>query len=425
VPPTTALSLEAIDLTSLEFWDLPWETRERAFELLRNERPMPHFDDPVIEDFPFELPEGSGYYALTRHRDVTTASRHPETFVSGKGAVSLIDLPPEMVEYFSGMISTDNPRHTRLRRIVSNAFNPRRVQAIEDSIDRVAREVVDQVASDGGCDFATDVAAPFPLRIICEMMGVPRADEDVVLRCSNTILSAGDPEYVGGDANPVIAIMEAGATLTSMMEELGADRIRHPGDDITSALVNSEIEGDALTHQELASFFILLVTAGNETTRTAIAHAAWAFTQFPAQKDLWQADFEGRAATAVDEIVRWASPVIWMRRTVSEPTTLSGTELEAGDRVLLFYNSANRDAEVFDDPYRFDVTRDPNPHLGFGAAGPHFCLGAHLARREIKVIHRELFRRLPDLAATSEPIRLRSNFVNGIKHLPCTFTPAS
>ena len=193
VPIQPAPSLDEIDLNALEFWDLPWAAREEAFERFRNERPMPHFDDPVIEDFPFELPTGSGYYALTKHRDVTTASRHPETFISGKGAVSLIDLPEEMVEYFSGMISTDNPRHTRLRRIVSNAFNPRRVQAIEDSIIVSAREVIDGVASDGSCDFATDVAAPFPLRIICDMMGVPRADEDTVLRCSNAILSAGDP----------------------------------------------------------------------------------------------------------------------------------------------------------------------------------------------------------------------------------------
>jgi methyl-branched lipid omega-hydroxylase len=422
--PKSALALDEIDLTALEFWDLPWETREAAFELLRRERPMPHFDDPVIEDSPFDFPPGSGYYALTTHRDVTTVSRHPEIYRSGKGAVSLIDLPEEMVEYFSGMISTDNPRHTRLRRIVSNAFNPRRVQSIEDSIDRVASEVVGQIAERGSCDFATDVAAPFPLRIICEMMGVPRSDEDVVLRCSNTILSGGDPEYVGEGTHPVLAVMEAGATLTAMMEELGAHRANHPTDDITSALVNSEIEGDRLTHQELASFFILLVTAGNETTRTAIAHAMWAFTQFPDQKAAWQADFEGHAATAVDEVVRWASPVIWMRRTVSEPTVLSGTELVEGDRVLLFYNSANRDSEAFEDPFRFNVLRDPNPHLGFGAAGPHFCLGAHLARREIKVIHRELFRRLPDLAATAEPDRLRSNFVNGIKHLPCEFTPA-
>jgi cytochrome P450 len=420
----TSLTLDEIDLSDLEFWDRPWEEREKAFELLRRNPTLRHFEEPVFEDSPFPMPVGRGYYALTRHRDITTVSRHPEVFRSGQGAVSLIDLPPEMVEYFSGMISTDNPRHTRLRRIVSNAFNPRRVRAIEDSIDGVAKEVVDKIAADGSCDFTTEIAAPFPLRIICEMMGVPRSDEATVLSCSNTILSGGDPEYIPEGLDPVTAVMQAGGTLTAMMEELGAYRREHPVDDVTTALVNSDVEGDSLTHQELASFFILLVTAGNETTRTAIAHGLWAFTQFSDQKAIWQDDFEGVAPTAVEEIVRWASPVIWMRRTVGEPTVLSDTELVEGDKVLLFYNSANRDAEVFENPDTFDVRRDPNPHLGFGAAGPHFCLGAHLARREIKVIYRELFRRLPDISATSAPDKLRSSFVNGIKHLPCSFTPA-
>ncbi len=416
------MTLDEIDLSALSFWDLPWSEREAAFELLRACPTLQHYDEPVVEDSPFELPTGDGYYALTRHADITTASRHPEIFESGKGAVSLLDLPPEMVEYFSGMISTDNPRHARLRRIVSNAFNPRRVLAIEDSIDKVARDVLDEMASKGSCDFTTEVAAPFPLRIICEMMGVPRADEPAVLAASNTILSGGDPEYIPEGVHPVNAVIEAGATLTAMMEELGAFRLKNPIDDVTSSLVNSDVDGDALTHQELASFFVLLVTAGNETTRTAIGHGLWALTQFPEQRAIWQADPEGVAATAVDEVVRWASPVIWMRRTVNQDTELSGTQLHDGDKVLLFYNSANRDSAVFEDPDRFDVLRDPNPHLGFGAAGPHFCLGAHLARREIKVIFRELFRRLPDIAATDEPDRLRSSFVNGIKHLPCAYT---
>jgi methyl-branched lipid omega-hydroxylase len=424
VQPVSTLAIDEIDLSAASFWELPPEAREGAFELLRSKRPVAHFEDPVIEDSPVPLPPGDGYYALTTHRDVTTASRHPEIFRSGQGAVSLIDLPPEMVEYFSGMISTDNPRHTRLRRIVSNAFNPRRVQSIEDSIDRVARETVDAAAKAGEFDFVTEVAAPFPLRIICEMMGVPRSDEPEVLRCSNTILSGGDSEYIPEGVHPVTAVLEAGATLTAMMESLGADRVANPVDDLVSALVNSEEEGDALTHQELASFFVLLVTAGNETTRTAIAHGLWAFTEHPDQRSLWQADLEGRSQTAVDEIVRWASPVIWMRRTVAEPTVLSSTELSPGDKVLLFYSSANRDEDVFEDPFRFDVLRDPNPHLGFGAAGPHFCLGAHLARREIRVMYRELFRRFPTVAATSEPDRLSSSFINGIKHLPCTFTPS-
>jgi len=422
VEPSSAVAIDDIDLSDASFWERSLEDREAAFALLRATRPITHFEDPDFQDSPVPLPPGNGYYALTKHRDVTTASRHPELYRSGQGAVSLIDLPPEMVEYFSGMISTDNPRHTRLRRIVSNAFNPRRVQAIEESIDRVAREVVDVVAPDGECDFATEVAAPFPLRIICEMMGVPPSDDAEVLRCSNMILSGGDPEYIPEGVHPVTAILEAGATLTAMMESLGAYRVEHPVDDLTSALVNSEVEGDALTHQELASFFVLLVTAGNETTRTAIAHGLWAFTQHPDQRALWQADLEGRAQGAVDEIVRWASPVIWMRRTLAGPTELSGTQLAEGDKVLLFYNSANRDEEVFEDPFRFDVLRDPNPHLGFGAAGPHFCLGAHLARREIRVLFRELFRRLPDVEATAEPDRLRSSFVNGIKHLPCAYT---
>ncbi len=418
--PSWPLGIDDIDLSDVGFWERPYEEREGAFQLLRRERPMPHFEDPVLEG----LPVGDGYYALTRHQDVTTVSRHPELYCSGKGAVSLLDLPEEMVEYFSGMISTDNPRHTRLRRIVSNAFNPRRVRQIEDSIDEVAKEIVDGVAARGECDFATDVAAPFPLRIICDMMGVPRAEEANVLRCSNVILSGGDPEFMPAEGNPIEAFLTAGATLTALMEDLAAFRRDHPIDDLTSDLVHSDLDGDSLSHQELASFFILLITAGNETTRTAIAHALWAFTQHPEQRAGLQADYEKVAPTAVEEIVRWASPVIWMRRTVTAPTELSGVSLREGDKVLLMYNSANRDEEVFEDPYAFDVARDPNPHLGFGAAGPHFCLGAHLARREIKVMYRELFRRLPDIEATAEPDRLRSSFVNGIKHLPCGYTAA-
>jgi len=205
------------------------------------------------------------------------------------------------------------------------------------------------------------------------------------------------------------------------MEEIGKYRLDNPIDDITSALVNAEIESEKLTRQELASFFVLLVTAGNETTRTAISHALWTLTEHPDQKARLVADYATLSATATDEIVRWASPVIWMRRTLSEDYTLSGFDLKAGEKVLLFYNSANRDEEAFDDPYVFDVGRTPNEHYGFGAPGPHFCLGAHLARREISVIWRELLSRTPDVRATEEPVRLASSFVNGIKHLPYSF----
>ena len=422
--PTDVLAPEQIDFSDLDFWARPWAEREGAFRRLRSQDPKAYFDPPVLDqETAFELPSGPGYRALMRHADVTEVSRHPEIYRSGQGAVSMIDMPVEMLEYFGGMINTDDPRHARLRRIVSQAFNPRMIRSIEDTIQSVADSVIDRAAPSGGCDFVVDMAAPLPLKVICDMMGVAESDYDTVFRCSNVILSMGDPEYVPEGTDPLLAFMNAGAELTSLMEDIGRFRMEHPTDDLTSSLVNANVDGEALSHAELASFFILLVVAGNETTRNAISHGLLALTENPDQRALWQADVESVAATAVDEIVRWATPVIWMRRTVAEETVLSGTELHPDDRVILVYSSANRDEDVFDDPYRFDVRRDPNPHVGFGAPGPHFCLGAHLARRELMVMFRELFRRLPDIEATGEPDRLRSAFINGIKHLDCTFTP--
>ncbi len=416
--PAQTWAVDDIDLSDLEFWRRPWDEREAAFVALRRDRPIAFFDEPVVEGSAITFPPGPGYYALTRHRDVATASRHPEVFLSGPGAVSILDLPTEMVEYFSGMISTDNPKHSRLRRIVSNAFSPRNVRAVEDAVERVADDLVTRALSGGSGDFVVDLAAPLPLRIVCEMMGVPPSEYDTVLHCSSVILSMGDPDLIPEGRDPIVEVLEAGATLTAIMEELGAHRVERPVDDITSALVNAEIESERLTHQELASFFVLLVVAGNETTRTALGHSLWALTQHPDQKARLVADYESLVATAVDEIVRWASPVIWMRRTLASDYTLSGVDLAAGDKVLLFYSSANRDEEVFADPFVFDVGRSPNDHYGFGAPGPHFCLGAHLARREISVMWRQLLRRVPSIHAAGPPAQLLSSFINGIKSLP-------
>ncbi len=266
------------------------------------------------------LPPGPGYRAVTRYADVAEVSRHPEIYCSGQGAVSILDLPPEMVEYFAGMISTDNPRHARLRRIVSAAFNPRRIKRIEENIEEVADRVIQRAAGLGACDFATEIATPFPLEIICDMMGVPPSEYGTVLRCSNIILSMGDPEYVPEGTDPVLAFIEAGQELTDLMNELSAYRVDNPIDDLTTALITTNIDGEALTSGELASFFVLLLTAGNETTRNSISHALLALTEYPDQRALWQADPTTIAATGVDEIVRWASPVIWMRRTVTEDT---------------------------------------------------------------------------------------------------------
>jgi hypothetical protein len=411
------LHLEGIDLSFMPFWAETLEQREATFARLRAELPISYYEEPFFPDSPLPIPELSGYYAITKHRDIAEISRNPETFCSGKGAISILDLPPEMVEYFSGMISTDNPRHARLRRIVANAFSPKRVKAIEQSIERIAAETVASLANGDGGDFVADIAAPFPTRVICQMMGVPPSEEVTMLKASNTILAMADLEYIPEGVHPVNAFVNAAAEMVGIMEEIVQHRNNDDVDDITAALLRADIDGDSLTQQELSSFFVLLMTAGNETTRTAISHGLYALTTYPQQRELWWPNFEAHQATAVEEIVRWASPITWIRRTVTKDTTLRDIDFHEGDKILMFYNSANRDEDIFDDPYSFDITRNPNPHLGFGAPGPHFCLGAHLARREISSIFRELSTQMPGIEATSEPDRLLSSFINGIKHL--------
>ncbi|HVW33601.1 MAG TPA: cytochrome P450, partial [Acidimicrobiia bacterium] len=368
--------------------------------------------------------KGPGYYAITRHADIVEMSRRPEVFCSGQGAVSIQDMPPVMSEFFGSFISMDDPRHARLRGIVSRAFTPKRLTEVLESAERIATEVVDDVADRGEVDFTIDIAARLPMLIIMDMLGIPRSQYDFVLAQSNVVLAGADPEFLPPDmAEWVGAFAMAGTNLALLVQELAAERRENPTDDLISALVTADVDGDRLTPEELGSFFILLVSAGNETTRTAISHGLLALSEHPGQRARWMADFDRLAPTAVEEIVRWASPVIWMRRTVTEPVEVGGHPFAPGDKVVLFYNSANRDEAVFTDPYRFDVGRDPNPHIGFGAPGPHFCLGAHLARREITVMFRELFHRLPDIEISGPPEPLLSDFINGIKHLPATFTP--
>ena len=266
-----------------------------------------------------------------------------------------------------------------------------------------------------------EIAAALPLQIICDMIGIPPADEQRMFELSNTILGVGDPEY----ATTLEELMAAAMELYQYAMDLGAARAADPKDDITSALMHASLDGEGLTAQEFGSFFILLVAAGNETTRNAISHGMKALTDHPDQRCAWADDFEGVAPSAVEEIVRWATPVIHFRRTAVEDTVLGGQEIAAGQKVVLWYNSANRDEARFADPYRFDVRRTPNEQAGFGAGGPHFCLGANLARREMTVMFDELFRRLPDLEITGPPAMLQSAFIHGIKRMPCAFSPAA
>lgn len=419
------LALEEIDLSDESFWALPIEERDGAYKTLREQRPLAHFEDPDLGGMEGYVTKGEGYFAVTRHADIIAMSRQPEIFSSAKGISGSFDQPAEFNEFFGSMIAMDDPRHARLRRIVSAGFTPRMLKRLEDQVQLAASAIVDEVAPRGGCDFVTDVAAKLPLKIICDMMGIPESDYDAVFHRSNVILGVGDPEYTPDDGDIATALLTAGAELSQMMAPLGKFRREHPTDDLTSALVNASVDGEKLNDAELGSFFILLLVAGNETTRNAISAGLEQLTLHPDQRAAWVADFEEMAPTAVEEIVRWASPVNHMRRTAIRDGDLNGHPVKEGEKYLMFYRAANRDEAVFDDPYRFDLRRRPNDHVGFGGPGPHFCLGAHLARREITVAFRELFERLPDIEMSGQPDRLWSNFINGIKHLPCTFTAAA
>lgn len=414
VPPDVPRS--EIDMGEWEFWAQDDDLRDGAFATLRREDPVSWQRSFVLEAQP-----GEGHWALTRYDDVFHASRHPEIFSSSLG-ITIGDQNPELAEYFGSMIAMDDPRHTRLRNIVRSAFTPRVLARIEDSVrDRARRLVDDMLANhpDGRADLVTELAGPLPLQIICDMMGIPEADHLQVFHWTNVILGFGDPD-ISTDFDEFVGVaMDIGAYATALAD----DRRTTPGDDLTTSLVQAELDGERLTSGEVASFFILLVIAGNETTRNAISHGVLALSRYPEQRDDWWSHYDDVAPTAVEEIVRWASPVAYMRRTVTQDTEVSGVTMRAGDKVTLWYGSANRDETKFVDPWTFDVRRHPNPHVGFGGGGAHFCLGANLARREITVIFEELHRRIPDIAATEEPDRLQSAFIHGIKRLPVAWTP--
>jgi cytochrome P450 len=408
-----------VNLSTDEFWAMPPAARHAAFAALRALPGPAFFPEPK---FPFAAAEGGGYYALVRHADVAEASRHPELFSSARGATSIVDLPAEYNEYFGSMISMDDPRHARLRRIVSRAFTPKMIKRFEEDVQRTAAQIVDELLAEGPCDFVAQVAARLPLKIISAIMGIGPEHDEMVLRNTNIILGGGDPEFLSGDLDEAITqILVAGQSLAELVTELAAVRQEQPADDLTTALASANVDGEQLTSAELASFFILLVVAGNETTRTAISNALVLLTEYPEQRALLLADPAGRMGGAVDEILRYVSPVIWMRRSVTRDCTLNGQDYREGDKALLYYWSANRDEAVFEHPERFDITRSPNPHVAFGAAGPHFCLGAHLAKREITAMLGELLTRVPRIRAAGEPDRLLSSFINGIKHVPCEF----
>lgn len=364
--------------------------------------------------------EGGGFWAVTRYEDVHTVSRHPEVFSSGIGHTNLWDLQADALAARRSIIDTDAPEHTRLRRLVSRQFTPRTTRGFTEATRAIAVELIDRFASAGGGDWVRDVAAPLPIRVIMLILGVPDADASYLVELSDFLVEGtGDrpslPADAFGNTTP-LRLLPFGSPASHALyvygEDLGQRRRSTPAADLVTELVRAADAG-RLSRQEYRNFFHLLVFAGNETTRTAISHGALAFAERPDQLSRLQAAPE-HLETAVEEVLRWATPVMHMRRTARCSTSLAGTDIAAGDKVVMWYTSANRDPSAFEDPFDFDVARSPNEHFAFGGGGHHFCLGASLARMEITVLIEELLKRRLALRQVGEPARIASNFVHGV-----------
>ncbi|MCU1465908.1 MAG: cytochrome [Actinomycetia bacterium] len=367
-------------------------------------------------------PDGPGFWVITKYDDVVTVGRDGTTYSSDQkrgGVVVLEEM--QMNDFEQGgnlMLTMDAPEHTRYRKLVNRGFTPRQMRMLEPHIRELTAKIVDEVIEQGGCDYVVDVAAEVPLQVIAEMLGVPQEDRHKLFEWSNRMIGSEDPEYIVSEEE----VMNAQVEMCMDANELAAARRAEPRDDIISALLDAEVDGDRLSEMDFNLFFLLIAVAGNETTRNSISHGIKAFCDFPEQYQLL-VDDPSRAQSATDEIVRWASPVMYFRRNVTKDTVLRGQQLKEGDKVSMWYISANRDEEKFDRPFEFDILRTPNEHVGFGGGGPHHCLGMNLARMEIYVLLEEMAKRMPTIERTGEAEPLRSNFIAGIKHMPVKFPP--
>jgi cholest-4-en-3-one 26-monooxygenase len=383
---------------------------------------VPHdMFDTLRRDAPLYFhPEanGSGFWCVVRYHDLEQISRDARVFSSEGGITLYESAETELEQQRMMMLMMDPPRHTKLRLLVNKGFTPRMIEQLHDRIRQAAVDIIDTIAERGECDFVVDVAAELPLQVIAEMMGVPQADRHKVFEWSNRLIGSEDPEYAVSAEDAHGAAME----LFRYANDLAAEKRAHPGDDLVSTLLAAEVDGERLSDLEFDLFFELLAVAGNETTRNLISHGMLALAENPDQRDLLLGD-PSLLPGAVDEMLRYASPVMYMRRTARADLELHGERIREGDKVALWYIAANHDPEVFADPHRFDIRRTPNDYLAFGGGGPHFCLGSHLAKLEIRVMFEELLTRLPDVELNGPVQRLRSNFINGIKHMPVRFTP--
>lgn len=403
-----------LSTSPLSFWAKTAREKDEVYKVLRAEHPI-SWQPPAEGSMMPQYGEDVGYWAVVRHSDIVTVSRDPQTFSSAHG-IQMEDVPSDLAEAASSFLATDAPRHTQLRRLVSSVFTPKAVARIEQQIRDEARLIVDDLIEAGDCDFVENLSARLPMWTVFTLMGVPERDRRDIARTAAEMVAWSDEDVQAG-REPAKVLNDALVHLIRAGLSLAEERRKHPQDDILTSLVQAEIDGQRLTDEELSAVFVLFSVGGNDTTRQTTSHAALALTENRDQRRWLLEDLRGRMGTAIEEFVRWATPVMTFRRTALRDTVLNGQEITAGDWVVMFYTSANRDESVFTDPWSLDLSREPNPHLGFGGGGPHFCLGSQLARTQLRSIFTELLTRVPNFEV-GDPHYLHSNFIHGITSMP-------
>jgi cytochrome P450 len=412
---------DPINVSSMDFWARPFDQRDESLAVLRRERPV-SWQPPAEGGIMPIAPDDFGFWAVVLHEDITTVSRDSVTFCSSLG-IQTQDFPVEFLEATTSFLGMDPPRHTRVRRLAGAAFTPGHVKRITEQIERQsARIVADFLALEGPTDFIEAVASQLPMWTIAELIGVPAGDRARVTQAANDFVGWNDPKVAAG-REPLQVAMDSFVALNMAAMGLIGERRAEPADDLLTALVQAEVDGEQLTDAEIVAFFVLLSIAGNDTTRNTIGSAAQALVDHPDQLQLLSDDFDGHIGNAMEEMLRWACPVMTFRRTATRDVELGGQQVLAGEKVVMFYCSANRDERVFPEPGRFDITRpSAGSQMAFGGGGAHYCLGAFLARTQLRSIFRELVPHLGRLTF-GEPEHLVSLFMNGISTLPCELAP--
>jgi cytochrome P450 len=405
---------DPVSISPVEFWAMTADEREKSFKTLRDERPLSWH--PPIEGalLPVEI---DGVWAVTRHEDISYVSKNPELFCSGQG-VMIEAVPDDILDAAQSFLAMDAPQHSTLRRLISSVFTPRQVAKIQDQVNNQAVRIVDDLIKTTDGDFVEQVSKKLPMWTVYEMIGLPEEQRDEAAHHADGMVSWADTDVAAG-REPGQVINDSLVGLLTIGLELAEQRRAAPGNDLMSQLVQAEVDGRQLTDDELGAFFVLLSVAGNDTTRNTISLTTMALQQHPEQRSLLERDYDATIKVAIEEFVRWGSPVMTFRRTATQDTVLREQEIKQGDWVLMIYSSGNRDERVFADPYKFDLTRKPNPHVGFGGGGPHFCMGAFLAKMQLEAFFRELIFRAPSLRV-GQPEYLTGNFVHAVKSLPYT-----